>query len=51
MIDRQKLRMKVLKELYQTMDKYKIKFSKKKDKKIILQALETLVSFYAKNSV
>jgi hypothetical protein len=51
MIDRQKLRMKILKELYQTMDKYKIKFNKKRDKKIILQALETLVSFYAKNSV
>ena len=51
MIDRQKLRMKVLRELYETMDKYKIKFNKNRDKKIILQALETLVSFYAKNSV
>ena len=51
MIDRQKLRMKVLKEIYETMDKYSIKFNKKRDKKIILQALETLVSFYAKNSV
>ena len=50
MIDRQKLRLKVLKEIYETMIKYKIKFDKKKDKKFVLQALETLVSYYAKNS-
>ena len=50
MIDRQKLRLKVLKEINETMDKYKIKYNKKRDKKIILQALETLVSYYAKNS-
>ena len=50
MIDRQKLRLKVLKEIYDTMDKYDIRFNKKRDKKIVLQALETLVSFYAKNS-
>ena len=50
MIDRQKLRLKVLKEINETMKKYKIKFDKKRDKKMILQALETLVSYYAKNS-
>ena len=50
MIDRQKLRLKVLKEIKDTMNKYHIKFDKKRDKKIVLQALETLVSFYAKNS-
>ena len=50
MIDRQKLRLKILKEIYDTMDKYDIRFNKKRDKKIVLQALETLVSFYAKNS-
>ena len=50
MIDRQKLRLKVLKEIKETMVKYKIKFDKKKDKKFVLQALETLVSYYAKNS-
>ena len=50
MIDRQKLRLKVLKEINETMTKYKIKFDKNRDKKIVLQALETLVSYYAKNS-
>jgi len=50
MIDRQKLRLKVLKEINETMVKYKIKFDKKRDKRIVLQALETLVSYYAKNS-
>ena len=50
MIDRQKLRLKVLKEINETMKKNKIKFDKKRDKKMILQALETLVSYYAKNS-
>ena len=50
MIDRQKLRLKVLKEIKETILKYKIKFDKKKDKKFVLQALETLVSYYAKNS-
>ena len=50
MIDRQKLRLKVLKEIKNTMEKYKIKFDKKRDKKFVLQALETLVSFYAKSS-
>ena len=33
MIDRQKLRLKVLKEINETMKKYKIKFDKKRDKK------------------
>ena len=50
MIDRQKLRLKVLKEINETIVKYKIKFDKKRDKRIVLQALETLVSYYAKNS-
>ena len=50
MIDRQKLRLKVLKEINETMSKYKIKFDKNRDKKMVLQALETLVSYYAKNS-
>ena len=50
MIDRQKLRLKVLKEINETMIKYKIKFDKNRDKKMVLQALETLVSYYAKNS-
>jgi hypothetical protein len=50
MIDRQKLRLKVLKEINETMTKYKIKFDKNRDKKMVLQALETLVSYYAKNS-
>ena len=50
MIDRQKLRLKVLKEIKGTMEKYKIKFNKKRDKKFVLQALETLVSFYAKST-
>ena len=48
-IERQKLRQKVLNEIYACMEKYKIKFDKEKDKKKILQTLETLVSFYAKN--
>ena len=51
MIDRQKLRLKALREINETMLKYRIKFDKNRDKKIVLQALETLVSYYAKNSV
>ena len=49
-IEKQKLRQKVLDEIIETMRKYKIKFDKKRDKKKVLQALETLVSYYAKNS-
>ena len=49
-IERQKVRQKVLNEIIECMRKYKIKFDKKKDKNKVLQALETLVSFYAKNS-
>ena len=49
-IERQKLRQKVLNEIIECMRKYKIKFNKKNDKKKVLQALETLESFYAKNS-
>ena len=49
-IERQKIRIKVLNEIIECMKKYKIKFDKKIDKNKILQALESLVSFYAKNS-
>ena len=49
-IERQKVRQKVLNEIIECMRKYKIKFDKKKDKNKVLQALETLESFYAKNS-
>ena len=49
-IERQKLRLKVLNEVVECMKKNKIKFDKKQDKKKVLQAIETLVSFYAKNS-
>ena len=49
-IERQKLREKILNEIVKTMQKNKIKFNKERDKKKVLQALETLVSFYAKNS-
>ena len=50
-IERQKLREKLLNEIIECMKKNKIKFDKKRDKKKVLQALETLVSYYAKNSV
>ena len=49
-IERQKVRQNVLNEIMECMQKYKIKFEKKQDKNKVLQALETLVSFYAKNS-
>ena len=49
-IERQKLREKLLNEIIECMKKNKIKFDKKRDKKKVLQALETLVSYYAKNS-
>ena len=49
-IEKQKLRQKVLNEIIECMKKYKIDFDKKRDKKKILHALETLVSFYAKNN-
>jgi len=49
-IERQKVRLKVLNEIIECMRKYKIKFDKKIDKNKVLQALESLVSFYAKNS-
>jgi hypothetical protein len=50
-IEKQKLRQKILNEIIECMKKYKIIFDKKRDKKKVLQALESLVSFYAKNSV
>ena len=49
-IERQKLREKILNEIVECMRKNRINFDKKRDKKKVLQALETLVSFYAKNS-
>ena len=50
MVERQKLRGVVLEEIYKTMKKYKIKFNKEKDKKAVLQTLESLVSHYFKTS-
>ena len=50
MVERQKLRGVVLNEIYKTMKKYNIKFTKEKDKKYVLQSLESLVSHYFKNS-
>ena len=50
-VEKQKLRKKVLNEIIECMNKNKINYDKKRDKKKILQALETLVSFYANNSV
>ena len=50
MVERQKLRGVVLNEIYKTMKKYNIKFNKEKDKKAVLQSLESLVSHYFKNS-
>ena len=49
-IERQKLRKKVINEVIEFMKKYKVKFNKVNDKKKVLQAIETLVSYYAKNS-
>ena len=49
-IERQKLREKILNEIIECMRKNKISFDKNRDKKKVIQALETLVSFYAKNS-
>ena len=50
MVERQKLRGVVLNEIYKTMKKYNIEFNKEKDKKAILQGLESLVSHYFKIS-
>ena len=50
MVERQKLRGVVLEEIYKTMKKHNIKFNKEKDKKAVLQCLESLVSHYFKNS-
>jgi LMBR1 domain-containing protein 1 len=49
-IERQKIRKKIINEVIECMKKYKIKFDKKNDKKRVMQAIETLVSYYAKNS-
>ena len=45
-IERQKIRKKIINEVIECMKKYKIKFDKKK----FMQTIETLVSYYAKNS-
>ena len=50
MVERQKLRGVVLEEIYKKMKKHNIKFNKEKDKKAVLQCLESLVSHYFKNS-
>ena len=50
MVERQKLRGVVLNEIYKTMKKYNIEFNKEKDKKVVLQGLESLVSHYFKIS-
>ena len=50
MVERQKLRGVVLNEIYKTMKKYNIQFNKEKDKKAVLQSLESLVSHYFKYS-
>ena len=49
-VERQKLREVVLNEIFKTMEKHNINFVKKRDKKKVLQCLESLVSYYAKNS-
>ena len=49
-VERQKLRENVLNEIFKTMEKHNIQFDKKRDKKKVLQCLESLVSYYAKNS-
>ena len=50
MVERQKLRGVVLNEIYKTMKKYNIKFVKEKNKKEVLQSLESLVSHYFQNT-
>jgi len=49
-VERQKLRQNVLNEIFKTMEKHEINFDKKRDKKKVLQCLESLVSYYAKNN-
>ena len=49
-VERQKLRENVLNEIFKTLEKHKIYFDKKRDKKKVLQCLESLVSYYAKNN-
>jgi len=48
-VERQKLRENALNEIFKTMEKFNIQFDKKRDKKKVLQCLESLVSYYAKN--
>ena len=45
-IERQKIRKKIINEVIECMKKHKIKFDKKK----FMQTIETLVSYYAQNS-
>ena len=49
-VERQKIRKTVLFEIINTSRKNKVPFNKDKDKKKVLQCLESLVSYYAKNS-
>ena len=49
-VERQKIRKNILKNIINCMKKHKIQFIKERDKNKLLQALETLVSFYAKKS-
>ena len=49
-VERQKIRKNILKNIIRCMKKYKIQFIKERDKNKVLQAMETLVSFYAKKS-
>ena len=49
-VERQKLRENALNEIFKTMEKFNIQFDKKRDKKKVLQCLESLVSYYAKNN-
>ena len=49
-VERQKLRQNVLNEIFKTMEKNHIEFDKERDKKKVLQSLESLVSYYAKYS-
>ena len=49
-VERQKLRETTLAEIIKTLKKHNVKYKKDRDKKAIMQALESLVSYYATNS-
>ena len=50
-VERQKLRETTLAEIMKTLKKHKVEYKKERDKKAVMQALESLVSYYATNSV